>query len=261
MSLSIIAPIGFMAACMGIGSRPWPCPGMISGILASAECLVFVGEADTCFRSLWCFALPLLGWREGLRVRLLRSSVWGFDGLFTVASFVLVLPHLPSVGAAIVWASIMGMGMAVELVPSFVRALPSSLGGLMGASVFAVVRFEGHLTGCCTSGLWVLVAVVLVRFVDVGMQVGWHIFRYVAGALAIPCVVPVPGVWVDCLVVVVSILGLRWVLGVYRVGDPLKKYLLPLQFRLHFVRLQFLHLRLCCLARLGRQCRPYPRCG
>jgi hypothetical protein len=185
--------------------------------------------------------------------------VGGFDGLFTVASFVLVLPYLPSVGAAIVWASI--MGMAVESVPSFVWALPSSLGRLMDAIVFAVVRFEGHLIGCCTSGLWVLFTVVGVRFVDVGMQVGRHIFRYVAGALAIPCVVPVFGMWVDRLVVAVSILGLRWVLGVYCAGDPLKKYLMPLQFRLHFVRLQFLHFRLCCLARLGRQCRPYPRCG
>ena len=47
-----------------------------------------------------------------------------------------------------------------------------------------------------------------VRFVEVGTQFGRHMFKYVAGAFANPCCMPVSGVWVGRLVVVVSISGL-----------------------------------------------------
>ena len=94
LCLSVTVPIGFRAACVGTGSRSWPCPCTIVVSLASLGLLAFAGEADTCCCSLWCVRILLSGRREGLQVRLPRSFVGLLDEV-RVGSCVVVEPWFP----------------------------------------------------------------------------------------------------------------------------------------------------------------------
>jgi hypothetical protein len=131
LSLSVTVSIGFRAACVGTGSRSWPCPCTIVGSLVSLGLLAFTGEADTCCCSLWCVGRPLSGRREGQQVRLPRSFVGSLDEV-RVGSCVAIEPWFPIDGVVGTLAGTIGTVLGSVLLSGSARFASPDL------SVFAI---------------------------------------------------------------------------------------------------------------------------